>query len=196
MSSGDRIDRARGTRPEDYSSGELGKLRDEARRSPELRRALADEIRLDQALHASLGRAPVSTAKIVAAATAAAAAGSAASGGIVGTIASWLGVLVVTAAVGLVAVLSLPEPGSGLSPETVGKELPPAVELIDPVAEEDTSPSDRPPSFVTHPEIHPLPELPRAFTSEKLPGPGKQPGAQVPNEPDHPFGVSPGVTQK
>jgi hypothetical protein len=197
MSNGDWIDRARSTRPEDYSSGDLGKLRDEARRSPEVRKALADEIRLDQALHASVGRSPLSTAKIVAAATAAAAAGTAAGGGIVGTIVSWLSVLIVTATVGLVAVLALPEPGSGPKPETVGTELPPArVERIDPIAEEDTSPSDRPPSFVTHPDIHPQPGFDKSSAAEKLPGAGKPPGVKPPHEPDYPAGVSRGVTQK
>ena len=66
MSDREWIDRVRSTRPEDLSSGDLGRLRDEARRSPELRKALADDIQLDQALHASVGRSPLSTSKIVA----------------------------------------------------------------------------------------------------------------------------------
>jgi hypothetical protein len=198
MSNGDWIDRARDTRPEDLSSGDLRRLRDEARRSPEVRRSLADDIQLDQALHASLGRPPLSTAKIVAAATAAAAA--TAGGGIAGTVVSWLCVLVVTAAVGLVTVLALPEPGEGPRPEmlspSLGSEVPGArAEHIDPVEVDDSSPSDRPPAVATHADGTTLPELAKSSAAERFPGPDKLPAVKAPHEPDHSPGAT-GVTQK
>jgi hypothetical protein len=211
MSNGDWIDRVRSTRPEDYSSGDLGKLRDEARRSPEVRRAIADEIRLDQSLHASLARNPLSTSKIVAAATAAAAT---AGGGLAATIASWLSVIVLTAAVGVVAVLVLPEPGAGPHQETVsprpGTLLEP-LELIDPIerprfVDDGSSPSDKLPTIAAEGDHHPLPEtaknpdtaksIAKASAAEKTPSIDRTPSIKAPAERDEPTGPLRGVTQK
>ncbi len=203
MSNGDWIDRAGSSRPEDYSSGDLGRLRDEARRSPEVRKALADEIRLDQALHASLGRAPLSTAKIVAAATAAA------GGGFIGALAGWLGAMVATAAVGLVIVVALPEPGAGPDKETVspgqGTVLQAPAETpqaSDPrFVDDGSSPSDHLPLIVPPPDPSPPPQIAKSSLAEKTPAEkslavDKLPGVKTPPERDEPAGPLRGVTQK
>jgi hypothetical protein len=205
MSNGDWIDRVRSSRPEDYSSGDLGRLRDEARRSPEVRKALADEIRLDQALHASLGRAPLSTAKIVAAATAAAAAG----GGFIGALAGWLGAMVATAAVGLVIVVALPEPGAGPDREAVapgqGTVLQAPAETpkeTDPrFVDDGSSPSDHLPLIVPPPDPSPPPQIAKSSPAEKTPvekslAVDKLPGVKTPPERDEATGPLRGVTQK
>jgi len=175
MSEREWIDRVRSSRPEDYSPGDLGKLRDQARQSPEVRRALAEEIRLDQALHAAAGRSPLSTARIVAHITGATAASAAAGGSLISTVASWSAVLVLTAAAALVGVAVVPDPGAGSKGDVpspgYGKLLEPSVvESIDPVedplyVDDGTSPSDRLPSTESAAIAGKLPE--RSSPSEK-----------------------------
>jgi hypothetical protein len=203
MSDGDWIDRVRSTRPEEFSSGDLGKLRDQARQSPEVRKAVADEIRLDQALHASVGRPPLSTAQIVARVTAAAAAGAAgtAGGGLLGTLISWLAVGVVTATLGVVGVVLVLEPG-GPQGQTVSPEPgtileSPRVERIDPIEDprfedDGTSPSDvlphtvKTPSGVTVPESDATVGVNPSTEAKEPPGETKQrandkPGIKTPH---------------
>jgi hypothetical protein len=190
MSDRDWIDRVRSTRPEEYSSGDLGKLRDEARRSPEVRKAVADEVRLDQALHSSLGRPPLSTAQIVAHVTSAAAAAGAAGtagGSMVSTIVGWLGMLVITGAAVVVGLMLLPEPGAGrpgehVSPDSGSLLESSHVEIIDPIedpryTDDGTSPSDRLPAAVgtDHHADH------AADGSKKLSSSSKSPGLKTPH---------------
>jgi hypothetical protein len=175
MSDREWIDRVRSSRPEDLSSGDVGRLRDEARRSPELRKALADEIRLDQALHAAAGRPPLSTSKIVAHVTAAAAAAGTATavgGGLISSMFGWFSVIVLTTTVAVVGVLIIPEPGSSpqretLSPQpSIVQESPraPIVERADPLedprfADDGSSPSDK--VSLPHPD-EPAPGQPKS----------------------------------
>lgn len=152
MSNGDWIDRVRNTRPEDLSPGDLKDLRDQLRRSPELRRAVADEIQLDQALHAATSR-PLSTSKIVAHVTGAAAAGAMGAGGsLFVTVASWLFVAVVTVGLVVAGVMYMPDLGNSRPDEAISpgpgqlvESLAP--ERIDPVldprfVDDGSSPSD------------------------------------------------------
>jgi hypothetical protein len=199
MSNGDWIDRVRSSRPEDYSSGDLGRLRDEARRSPEVRKALADEIRLDQALHASVGRSPLTTAQIVAHVTAAAAAGTAVTGGgLAASIVGWLGAALVTGTLVVVGLLLVPDPGAGPRGESLSPEagtLLESAERIDPIedpryADDGSSPSDSLPNSVSPSDPHAPPK------ASPPPAIVKSPGAKSPPESEEPSSPLRGVTQK
>ena len=143
MSNRSRNDRQQG-RPEDRSSGDLRSLRDQTRQSAEARQSLADDIRLDQALYATLGSSPLTTSQIVAHARQGAPSGVS---GALGSIASWLAPLAVTILLPLIVMAMLPSPSvrpgdiPAASEPSAGDD---ALEQPDPrFFDDDTSPSDR-----------------------------------------------------
>jgi hypothetical protein len=192
MSDREWIDRVRSTRPEEFSSGDLGKLRDEARRSPEVRKAVADEVRLDQALHSSLGRTPLSTEQIVAHVTSAAAAGAAGSvgGSLISTLVGWLSMLAITGTAVVGGLMLLPEPGAGrpgehASPGRGSLLDSSSVEIIDPIedpryVDDGTSPSDKLPSVAGSQDSDGTAD-PSPDAQKKLPI-SKSPGVKTPQE--------------
>lgn len=141
MSDRDRIDRLQKTRPEDLSPAEVEELRKRAGRSKEVRKAVADEVRLDQALYTTMGNPPLSTADVVANAKR----GSSSPrrrgvlGGFLATVFGWLLALVLTTslAAGTVALLSQ------LRPTVVPQDTPSTTfDLVIDSHHDDASPSD------------------------------------------------------
>jgi hypothetical protein len=122
MSDQEWIDRVQQSRPEDLSPGDTGKLRDRSRRSPAVRKAISDEVRLDEALYATLGRPPLPTSQVVENARRGSSRGGTRVRGAAASLFGWLLALFITSACVAVAAALITGDGRNLPIGGIGQD--------------------------------------------------------------------------